>query len=129
MQEEAIRCLLEALEAYAVSLMEDANLVAKHTKRVTIMPRDIRLALRLRGALPSKGGNELKRSTVRRRRQRRATASKGTTAARRTPAQPNLEAQAQTKTTKGKQPPGPNGASKPATKQPPRSEEESNTGK
>jgi histone H3/H4 len=61
MQEEAIRCLLEALEAYAVSLMEDANLVAKHTKRVTIMPKDIRLALRLRGALSSKkGGNELK---------------------------------------------------------------------
>ncbi len=29
--------------------MEDTNLCAIHAKRVTIMPRDIQLALRLRG--------------------------------------------------------------------------------
>ena len=41
--------LQEAAEAYLVGLFEDTNLVAIHAKRVTIMPKDIRLARRIRG--------------------------------------------------------------------------------
>ena len=37
-------CLQEDAEAYIVGLMEDANLCTIHTKRVTIMPKDIHLA-------------------------------------------------------------------------------------
>ena len=40
----AILCLQEAAEAYLVRLMEDMNLCTIHTKRVTIMPKDIQLA-------------------------------------------------------------------------------------
>ena len=36
-------------EAYLVSLFEDTNLCAIHAKRVTIMPKDIQLARRIRG--------------------------------------------------------------------------------
>ena len=32
-----------------VGLFEDVNLLVVHAKRVTVMPRDIRLALRIRG--------------------------------------------------------------------------------
>ncbi|KAK2657039.1 hypothetical protein Ddye_010091 [Dipteronia dyeriana] len=39
----------EAAEAYLVSLIEDMNLCAIHAKRVTIMPKDIQLARRIRG--------------------------------------------------------------------------------
>ncbi|CAA0807410.1 Histone H3.2 [Striga hermonthica] len=35
--------------AYLVGLLEDTNLCAIHTKRVTIMPKDIQLARRIRG--------------------------------------------------------------------------------
>lgn len=35
---------------YLVKLFEDANLCAIHGKRVTIMPKDIHLARRIRGA-------------------------------------------------------------------------------
>ena len=48
-QSYAILALQEAAEAYLVGLFEDANLCAIHAKRVTIMPRDIQLARRLRG--------------------------------------------------------------------------------
>jgi len=41
--------LQEATEAYAVSLFEDTNLCATHAGRVTIMPKDIQLARRIRG--------------------------------------------------------------------------------
>lgn len=41
--------LQEASEAYLIGLFEDTNLAAIHAKRVTIMPRDIVLARRLRG--------------------------------------------------------------------------------
>ena len=34
--------------AYLVGLMEDSNLAAIHAKRVTIMPKDIQIARRLR---------------------------------------------------------------------------------
>ena len=45
----AIDALQEAAEAYLVGLFEDTNLCAVHTKRITIMPRDIQLARRIRG--------------------------------------------------------------------------------
>jgi histone H3/H4 len=41
--------LQEAAEAYLVSLFEDTNLAAIHAKRVTIQPKDLQLARRLRG--------------------------------------------------------------------------------
>ncbi|CAH1232689.1 histone H3-like centromeric protein A [Branchiostoma lanceolatum] len=52
-QAYAIMALQEAAEAFLVGLMEDANLIALHAKRVTLMPRDIQLARRIRG--PEKG--------------------------------------------------------------------------
>jgi histone H3 len=48
-QSTAILALQEASEAYLVGLFEDVNLIAMHAKRVTIMPRDIQLARRIRG--------------------------------------------------------------------------------
>jgi histone H3 len=48
-QSHAIAALQEASEAYLVSLFEDANLCAIHAKRVTIMPKDLELARRIRG--------------------------------------------------------------------------------
>ena len=40
--------LQEISEAYLVGLFEDTNLCAIHAKRVTIMPKDMQLARRLR---------------------------------------------------------------------------------
>jgi histone H3 len=40
--------LQEASEAYLVGLFEDTNLIAIHAKRVTIFPKDIDLARRIR---------------------------------------------------------------------------------
>ena len=48
-QSAALLCLQEATEAYLVSLLEDSNLCAIHARRVTIMPKDIQLARRIRG--------------------------------------------------------------------------------
>lgn len=48
-QSTAILALQEASEAYLVSLFEDVNLCAIHSKRVTIMTKDIQLARRIRG--------------------------------------------------------------------------------
>mmetsp|Transcript_15247 Transcript_15247/g.16529 ORF Transcript_15247/g.16529 Transcript_15247/m.16529 type:complete len:137 (-) Transcript_15247:239-649(-) len=48
-QSTALLALQEAAEAYLVSLFEDTNLCAIHAKRVTIMPKDIQLARRIRG--------------------------------------------------------------------------------
>ena len=48
-QSGAIMALQEASEAYLVGLLEDANLCTVHAKRVTIMPKDIQLAQRIRG--------------------------------------------------------------------------------
>ena len=48
-QGAAIMALQEAAEAYMVGLFEDANLCALHAKRVTIMPKDMQLARRIRG--------------------------------------------------------------------------------
>ena len=41
--------LLQASEAYLVHLFEDSLLCSIHAKRVTIFPRDMQLARRLRG--------------------------------------------------------------------------------
>ena len=48
-QSAVILCLQEAAEAYLVRLFDDANLCAIHTRRVTIMPKDILLARRIWG--------------------------------------------------------------------------------
>ena len=48
-QSAAIMALQEATEAYLVGLFEDSNLCAIHARRVTIMPKDIQLARRIRG--------------------------------------------------------------------------------
>lgn len=45
----SILALQEATEAYQVGLFEDVNLCTIHAKRVTIMPKDIQLARRIRG--------------------------------------------------------------------------------
>ena len=45
----SILALQEAAEAHLVGVKEDTNLVALHAKRVTIMPKDIQLARRIRG--------------------------------------------------------------------------------
>jgi histone H3 len=41
--------LQEAAEAYLVGVFEDTNLCAIHAKRVTIQPKDMQLARRIRG--------------------------------------------------------------------------------
>lgn len=46
---KAMAALQEISEAYLVGLFEDTNLCALHAKRVTITPRDIMLARRIRG--------------------------------------------------------------------------------
>ena len=45
----AIDALHEASEDYLVTLLEDANFLAIHARRVTVQPRDIQLARRIRG--------------------------------------------------------------------------------
>ncbi|EFP11494.1 hypothetical protein CRE_19326 [Caenorhabditis remanei] len=48
-QSLAIMALQEAAEAYLVGLFEDTNLCAIHARRVTIYPKDMQLARRIRG--------------------------------------------------------------------------------
>lgn len=48
-QSTALLALQEASEAYLIGLLEDTNLCAIHAKRVTIMPKDMQLARRIRG--------------------------------------------------------------------------------
>ncbi len=48
-QASAIMALQEAAESYLVGLFEETNLCAIHAKRVTIMPKDMHLARRIRG--------------------------------------------------------------------------------
>ena len=48
-QSSAVMALQEASENYLVGLFEDTNLCAIHAKRVTIMPKDLQLARRIRG--------------------------------------------------------------------------------
>ena len=49
MQSMAMAALQEAAEAFLVQLFEDAQLCAIHARRITIMGRDVQLALRIRG--------------------------------------------------------------------------------
>ena len=48
-QSTAMLCLQEASEGYLVGLFEDTNLCAIHGKRVTLLPKDMQLARRIRG--------------------------------------------------------------------------------
>jgi histone H3 len=48
-QAGAVAALQEAAEAYLIGLFSDTNLCALHAKRVTIMPKDMQLARRIRG--------------------------------------------------------------------------------
>ena len=48
-QSTALLAIQEGAEAYLVGLFEDTNLCAIHAKRVTIMPKDMQLARRIRG--------------------------------------------------------------------------------
>lgn len=57
-QPSALLALQEATESYIVGVFDDMNLCAIHARRVTIMPRDLQLALRIRGE-----GNMLRSST------------------------------------------------------------------
>nr|XP_024426040.2 uncharacterized protein LOC112313674 [Desmodus rotundus] len=56
-QSSAVMALQEACEAYLVGLFEDTNLCAIHAKRVTIMPKDIQLARRIRGERASQAAS------------------------------------------------------------------------
>ena len=48
-QSSAVQAIQEATESYVISLLSDTNLCAIHGRRVTIMPKDVHLARRLRG--------------------------------------------------------------------------------
>lgn len=48
-QASAVAALQEAAESYLVGLFEDTNLCAIHAHRVTIAPKDMQLARRIRG--------------------------------------------------------------------------------
>ena len=48
-QRAALECLHEGAEAYMVSLLKDANLLAIHDGQITLQERDIQLARRIRG--------------------------------------------------------------------------------
>lgn len=48
-ERSALAALQEAAEAYLVGLFEDTNLCAIHAKRITILPKDMQLARRIRG--------------------------------------------------------------------------------
>jgi len=45
----ALQCIQHATEAYFVQLFEDTQLLACHANRVTIMAKDMKLAIRIRG--------------------------------------------------------------------------------
>lgn len=51
-QSHAMMAIQEASEAFLVGIFEDTNLCAIHSKRVTIMPKDMQLANRLRKDFP-----------------------------------------------------------------------------
>jgi histone H3 len=48
-QRGAIEALQHASEGYLIGLFQDINLLAIHAKRVTIFPKDMQLARRIRG--------------------------------------------------------------------------------
>ena len=60
-QSGAIACLQEATETYLIGLFEDTNLLAIHAKRVTVLPKDMRLARRIRGELTTSKISDLEK--------------------------------------------------------------------
>ncbi len=46
---DALTALHSSAEAYLVGLLKDANLITLHSHRVTLQPKDIQLARRIRG--------------------------------------------------------------------------------
>jgi hypothetical protein len=48
-QSAAIQALQEVVEEYIVFLFEDAQFCAVHTKKITVQPKDLTLARRIRG--------------------------------------------------------------------------------
>jgi histone H3 len=48
-QSTAVLALQEASEQYLIGVFEDSHMSAIHARRVTVMPRDVRLARRIRG--------------------------------------------------------------------------------
>lgn len=48
-QKSAVDSIQEAAESYLIRLFQDANLCVLHSKRVTVMPRDLILAQKIRG--------------------------------------------------------------------------------
>ncbi|XP_055826310.1 histone H3-like centromeric protein CENH3 [Solanum dulcamara] len=61
-QSSAVAALQEAAEAYLVGLFEDTNLCAIHAKRVTIMPKDMQLARRIRGERATRSSKAMART-------------------------------------------------------------------
>jgi histone H3/H4 len=60
-QKNALVALQESAEMYLTSLFDDANICAKHAKRVTLLVKDIKLTRQLRGQL--RGENEFAANT------------------------------------------------------------------
>ena len=52
-----VLAIQEAAEAFLVRLFEDTNLCAIHAKHVTIMLKDMKLAVRIRGVLIKDGSS------------------------------------------------------------------------
>ena len=50
-QSAALGALQEAAESYLIGLFEDTNLCSIHANRITIMPKDLRLARLIRGMI------------------------------------------------------------------------------
>ncbi len=48
-QSTSLLAMQESVEAFSIGLFEDVNLCAIHAKRVTIIPKDMQLSLRIRG--------------------------------------------------------------------------------
>ena len=48
-QRIAVEALQEAAEYYITNLFDDANLCALHAKIITFQPKDMQLAMRIRG--------------------------------------------------------------------------------
>ena len=49
MQHIAVEALQEATEYYITNLFDDANLCALHAKKITLQPKYMQLAMRIRG--------------------------------------------------------------------------------
>ena len=53
-QTNALLALQEAAESYLVGIFQDTNLCALHGGRVTVMQKDLHLAMRIRGEFQGK---------------------------------------------------------------------------